>query len=46
MKGEEGFWGAPRSQQNEKKSNKMEASPFRRIRFFSFEAGLFFILFK
>ena len=31
MKGEEGVWGRlpPRSQQNEKKSNKMEASPFR-----------------
>ena len=27
MKGEEGVW--PRSQQHEKKSNKMEASPFR-----------------
>ena len=33
MKCEEGVWGAspppPRSQRNEKKSNKMEASPFR-----------------
>ena len=46
MKGEEGVWGAqpPRSQRNEKKSNKMEASPFSIIRFF-FRSVYFFILF-
>ena len=48
MKGEEGIWGAlapppPRSQQNEKKSNKMEASPFRWISFFFLLRPVYFL---